>query len=125
MLANTASNTMRQSRRAAKSALCSLVSILPSYMSEGGADAVVAGVTSSDDDDITILGREAGLVDVISHLLLLPCLEELHSEVDALQLPSGDRQVARPRGSRAEDRGVVLSQKLLQRRRDLVNSIPQ
>ena len=84
-------------------------------MSERGPDAVIAGIASPDYDHIPILGREPRLVDVVAHLLLLPRLQELHGEVDAVQLPAGDGQVSRPGGARAQHCGVILSQEFLNR----------
>ncbi len=61
-----------------------------------GAQAVGAGVASADDDDTLVLGEELGVVRylVAGDAAVLQG-QEVHREVDALQVPTGDRQVAR------------------------------
>ena len=61
-----------------------------------GAQAIGAGVAAADDDDVLVAGRdELAVVDrVAGHAPVLHG-QELHGEVDALELAAFDRQVAR------------------------------
>ena len=77
------------------------------------ADAVGAGVAAADDDDVLAAGEDRH--DVAERLVAdAPVLlgQELHGEMDAVELAAGDRQVARLLGAAGERDGIVAVQKL-------------
>ena len=79
-------------------------------MAQRRAHAVGAGVAAADDDHVLVLrrrctGRPARL---LSSRLLVLRVQELHGEVDALELAAGDGQVARLGRAAAEHDGVEL-----------------
>ncbi|MFM1944679.1 MAG: hypothetical protein RI897_3661 [Verrucomicrobiota bacterium] len=77
-------------------------------VSEGGSDAVGSGISAADDEDIEVFGVDWwGAVFAVQDPLGIGG-EELHGEVDALELTAGDRQVAGHGGTGAEDGGVEL-----------------
>lgn len=53
-------------------------------LTKGSRDAIAPGVSASDDDYVLVFG--VGSVVVRAQLLLLPALEELHGEVDTVEL---------------------------------------
>ena len=62
-------------------------------MAHRGADAVGAGVAAADDDDVLALGvDEVAVGELLSSRLLRVLVQELHGEVDALELAPFDRQ---------------------------------
>ena len=78
-------------------------------MSNGSTNAVVTSVTTSNDNDVLVLGRDVGIVSqfgVEERLSVL--VQELHSVVDTLQVTVGDRQVTGDSCSSGEDNSVVL-----------------
>ncbi len=74
-----------------------------------GPQAVGAGVAAADDDHALALCRDEVLVrDVVAGAPLVLERQELHREVDALQVAPGDVEVAGPGGAAAEADGVEL-----------------
>src|SRR6266545_4635697 len=75
----------------------------------GGAEAVGAGVASADDDDALVPGGDE--VALRHHVALGAMILErqvVHGEMDAVEIPARDGQVARPLGAPGEDDGVEL-----------------
>ena len=75
----------------------------------GGADAVRAGVAAADHHHV-LAAREDRL-DVVERLVgdaAVLLRQEIHGEMDAVELAAGDRQVARLLGAAGERDGVVL-----------------
>ena len=79
-----------------------------------GAQAIGAGVAAADDHDAL-----AGGQDLIRHLVAFAAAvllrQELHREVDAVQLAAGDVQVARLLGAAGQQDGVELLAQILHR----------
>ena len=74
-----------------------------------GAQAVGAGVAAADDDDVLVAGRdEFRVVDRVAGDPPVLAGQELHREVDALELAPFDRQVARLGRAAAEADRVEL-----------------
>jgi hypothetical protein len=80
-----------------------------------GADAIRAGVAAADDDDI-LAGRinETTVLVAVEHRLGVSS-EEIHREVDALELTAFNRQVARLGGASGEHDGVEFLQQFFRR----------
>ena len=77
-------------------------------MAHGSADAVGAGVATTNDDDVPARGiNEAAILVAIEDRLGVRG-EELHREVNTLQLATRNREIARLRGAGANDGGVEL-----------------
>ena len=88
-------------------------------LADRGADAVGAGVAAADDDDV-LAGSEDGLVGgrrFAGHTAVL-LRQELHGEMDALELAAGHRQVVRLFGAAGEHDGVMLGDELVDRKVD-------
>ena len=81
-------------------------------MAQRGADAVGAGVAAADDDDVLALGVDEAAVRVLVENGLGVGGEELHREMDALELAAFDGQIARLGGAGAEDDGVEVLEQL-------------
>ena len=79
-----------------------------------GAEAVGAGVAAADDDDALAGGEDepaahvAGVVFGVALVAAILLGQELHGEVNALELAAGNGQVARMLGAAAEQDGVVV-----------------
>ena len=74
------------------------------------ADAVGAGVAAADDDDVLVLRRDVLAVGVLAVEQALGVgVQELHREVDALEVAALDRQIARLGRAAAQDDGVELA----------------
>ena len=90
-----------------------------SALAQRRADAVVARVAAAHHEHALVLGQLLQLFDVLALgllrllLLLLPALQEAHGEVDAVELSAGYVEVARPRGARRDQYGVVLDEQAL------------
>ena len=81
-------------------------------LADRGADAVRAGVAAADDDDVLAAGEDRQ--DVAERLVADAAVllgQEIHGEMDAVELAAGDRQVARLLGAAGErDRVVAVEQ---------------
>src|SRR5687767_1452137 len=86
----------------------------PGAMAVRGADTVRAGVAAADDHHVLVRGPQVLHVLVARHALVLQ-RQEVHGEVHAVKLASGDRQVARLLGAAGQHDGVVVGQQLLGR----------
>ena len=85
-------------------------------LADRGADAVGAGIAAADHDDLLALGENR--LDVALRLVAHPPVllrQEIHGEMDALELAAGHRQVARLLGAAREHDGVVLLHQLVDR----------
>ena len=75
-------------------------------MTDGGAEAVGTGVATTDDDDVLVLGG-----DVVHGLYTVHASgrvgQELHREVNALELAAGNLHVTRHGGADSDDHGVI------------------
>ncbi len=84
-------------------------------LSEGGAEAVGAGVAAAEDDDVFIFGVDELIggygVALVSAVLLG---EVIHGEVDAFELSSRDVEVAGFGGAAAEDDGVEVTAEVVE-----------
>ena len=85
----------------------------------GGADAVGAGVAPADDDDVFSGGEDVAVMaaepppamgpgSVVSGDAFVLLWEELHGEVDAVEVSAWDGQVSGSGGTAAEDNGVEV-----------------
>src|SRR5690606_27180863 len=77
-----------------------------------GADAVGAGVAAADDDDVPAAGEDGP--DIVEWLVADAAVllgQEIHGEMDAVELAAGDGQVARAFGAAGEGHGVVVGGK--------------
>ena len=80
-----------------------------SALAMGGAEAVGAGVSAADDEDALAVGGDgAGLVDAVALVAAVLLGQELHGEVDAVEVAAGDGEVAGLLGTAAEEDGVVV-----------------
>ena len=78
-------------------------------VTDGGTDAVVTGVTTTDDDDVLALSRDVGLVGELGvEERLCVLVQELHGEVHALEVAVGDGQVTGDGCTSGQDDSVVL-----------------
>ena len=78
-------------------------------VADGGADAVGAGVAAADDHDVPPLrGDVLAVPEAGVEQALRVGGEELHGQVDAVEAPPLDRQVARLRGPGAEHHRLVV-----------------
>src|SRR5262249_31371085 len=83
-------------------------------MAVRGAEAVRAGVAAAEDDDALVGGEDLPRDGIArAHLVLLR--QELHGEVDALQLAARYRQVARSGRAGRQHDGVELAAQVLAR----------
>ena len=80
-------------------------------MAHRGAHAVGAGVAAADDDDVLAGGADRALAAREDGLGV--GREELHREVDALEVAALDGQVTRLGGAGADDGGVVFLEEYL------------
>ena len=83
-----------------------------------GADAVGAGVAAADHHHVLAAGEDR--LDVVERLVgdaAVLLRQEIHGEMDAVELAAGDRQVARLLGAAGERDGVVLRHEIVDRRR--------
>ena len=82
-----------------------------------GADAVRAGVAAADDDDVLAGGEDR--LGVVGRFAADPPVllrQEIHGEMDALELAAGHRQIARLLGAAGEHDGIVVGEQLVGRR---------
>mmetsp|Transcript_23427 Transcript_23427/g.67264 ORF Transcript_23427/g.67264 Transcript_23427/m.67264 type:complete len:944 (+) Transcript_23427:2462-5293(+) len=94
-------------------------------VSHGGADAVVAGVSSADDDDPLALGVDVRAVPGLllplgTHLALVHqrlgvLVQELHRKVHTLEIAAGDPEVACSGGAGGQHERVIFVEQLLGR----------
>src|ERR1022692_1727442 len=70
----------------------------------GGAQTIGSGIAAADDDDALALGGHGRRAS-----------EELHGEVDAVQLAAGDREIAGLLGAAGEQDGVVAAAQIFDR----------
>lgn len=83
-------------------------------VTHGSSNTVVTSVATSDDDDILALCADVGAVSEFGIEEGLGVeLEELHSEVDAVDIAVGNLEVSRPCSASSKDYGVVLSAQLV------------
>ena len=81
----------------------------------GGADAVGAGVAAADDDDVLALGgNEGAVLDAVQEAFGVG-VEELHREMNALEVAAFDGQIARLGRAGAEDDGVEFAEQIVRR----------
>ena len=79
-----------------------------------GAQAIGAGVSASDNDDILSRCADAASgVDIVSLVASVLLREKLHREVNASQFPSWYAQVTRLLGASREEKRVVFAANLL------------
>ncbi len=79
-----------------------------------GAHAVGAGVAAADHDDVLAIGAQLALELAAGvHLVLLR--QELHREMDAVEVAARHRQVARLLGATGQQHGVEVLLELLGR----------
>ena len=85
-------------------------------VAERRADAVGAGVAAADDDHVVALGREVmAVVEVVVEQALGVARQEIHREVDALQVAAGAAAGRVERLGRAggQQHGVVFVEQLV------------
>jgi hypothetical protein len=84
-------------------------------VANGCTNAVVTSVTTTNDDDVLALGRDVRLVGKLGvEQRLRVLVQELHGEVDTLEVAIGDRKIARHGGASRDDHGVVVFLERLQ-----------
>jgi hypothetical protein len=84
-------------------------------VTNGSTNAVVTSVTTTNDDDVLALGGDVCLVGKLGvEQRLRVLVQELHGEVDTLEVAVGDRKIARHGGTRRDDHGVVVFLERLQ-----------
>jgi hypothetical protein len=77
------------------------------------ADAVGAGVAAADDDDVLAGGEDSTLVrDVPARDAGVLLRQEVHRVMDAVQLASGHREIARLLGAARQHDAIVLVEQL-------------
>ncbi len=82
-------------------------------MAHGRADAVGAGIAAAHDDDMFILGRnEIAILMLGIEQALGIGAEKIHRHMNALELPTGNRQIARLGRARADDHGIEVMDQL-------------
>src|SRR5439155_6331867 len=79
----------------------------------GGADAVGAGVTTADDHHVLVLGRDEIAVSVAVEEAAGVGGQELHGQVDTLEIAAFDGQVAAFGGAGAKNHRVEFLQKVV------------
>ncbi len=73
-------------------------------MAYGGGDAVRAGIAGSDDDDVLPFGGDVfPILEIGIEQALGIGPQKLHGEINAPELATGDREVARFGGSTTQD----------------------
>src|SRR5262249_28171793 len=85
-------------------------------VAQGGADAIGAGVAAADDNHIFPLGGDIASVGMVAVEQALGVgVQELHGEIDAVQLPSfgAGKEVVRFGCPAAENDGIVLVQEFV------------
>ncbi len=83
-------------------------------MAVAGADAIRAGVTATDDDDV-LAGGHGLRRKLVAGVDLVLLRQKLHGEVHAVELAPRHRQVARQLGAAGDDDGVEFSPQLFRR----------
>ncbi len=79
-----------------------------------GTEAIGAGIAAADDDDVFAGGQNlVGYGIAFAHLVLLR--QELHGEVDALQVAAGDIEVARLLGAAGQQDGIEFAAQVFHR----------
>ena len=73
----------------------------PATLAERGADAVSAGVTAADDDDVLVLGGDEIAIPFLFQEAARIAGQEVHGQVDAFEVAALDGEVARTGGARA------------------------
>ena len=76
-------------------------------MAVAGAHAITAGVAAANHDDMLARGKELAL-ELVARVDLVLLGQELHGEMDAIQLAAGHGQVARLLGSAGEHHSVKI-----------------
>ena len=84
------------------------------HLSERCGNTVTTSVATTYHNHILVLGKQMRVVYVVTHLFLLPALQECHSEVDAFQLPARNGQVSRPCCTRTQEHRIILLIQVLQ-----------
>ena len=79
-------------------------------MTHGGPHAVRAGIAAANDDHVFACGGNEIAVPVTVEQALGIRGEEVHGEVNSLELPAFDGQIARLRGAGAKNDGVEFVQ---------------
>ena len=78
-------------------------------MAVAGADAVRAGVATTDHDDVLARSRQLAF-DLVTGIDLVLLWQKLHREMHTIEVAAGHRQVARLLGPAGQNHGVkVLS----------------
>jgi len=86
----------------------------PGPLPLGGAQAIGAGVTAAQDDDVLVLGADELLVgNMVSHIPPVLEREVVHRLVDAVQFAAGDFEIARGSGPAAQHDGVEIPTQFL------------
>src|SRR5262245_10061605 len=73
----------------------------------GGSEAVRTGIAAAEDDDTPALGSDLIRYLVASHHLVL-LGQEVHGEVNALELAAGNGEITRPGGTTGQGDGIEL-----------------
>lgn len=79
-------------------------------VADRGTDAVVTGITTTNDNDVLVLGRDVRTVSQLGVKQRLGVLvKELHGEVDALEVAALDGKVTSDSGTGGDDDSIILS----------------
>ena len=84
-------------------------------MAQRGADAIRPGVAAADDDDVLARGGNGGAIGVAVEPMFGLAVQKFHGEMDALQVPAFDGQIARLGRAGAEHDGVKFPQQIFRR----------
>ena len=81
----------------------------PAAVSQRGPNTVGTGVASADHDHVLVPRSDVLAIDQLRIEQTLGVAgQEVHREMDALQIPAGDGQIARPRRAGGQQQGIEL-----------------
>jgi len=91
-------------------------------VTDGGTNTIVTSITTTNDNNVLALGRDVlAVVKTRIKQRLGVLVQELHGEVNALQVTAGNGQVSGDGCTSGENNGIVLSSERLERHVTLAN----
>jgi hypothetical protein len=84
-------------------------------VADGGTNAVVTGITTTNDDNVLVLGGDVRTVSQLGVEERLGVLvQELHGEVDALELTAGNLEVTSDSRTGGKDNSIIVGAERLE-----------
>src|SRR5205085_4003263 len=83
-------------------------------LAERGADAVRSGIAAADHDDMLVAGKDiANAAERLAGDAAVLLRQEIHREMDAVEIAAGDREIAAGFGAASQRDRVILFEQLV------------